>query len=183
MHTRRHINGFGLLQAVQHYPKRGVGKTISVNFLHFTMQEYFSALYVSTLPSQNQLLLMKKRFWDGQFNFMWMMYVGIIAVKSNIFRSFIGGNDFVSDDSDSLSVINRNDIAYKRYFGDNRKCLNLFLCYMEAKSDTEMPKAILSIFTEGNIILNGLTLLPHNISSLIFYVCFGHTTMEDSTTM
>ena len=178
------INGFGLLQAVQHYPKRGVGKTVSVNFLHFKMQEYFSALYVSTLPSQNQLLLMKKTFWDGQFNFMWMMYVGIIGVKSNIFRSFIGGNDFVSDDSDSLSVINRNDIAYKHNFGDNRKCLHLFLCYMEAKGDTEMPKAILSIFTDGNIILNGLTLLPHNISSLIFfYVGFCHTTNEDSTTM
>ena len=164
------INGFGLLQAVQHYPKSGPGKTISVNFLHFTMQEYFSALYVSSLPSQEQLLLMKKTFWDGQFNFMWMMYVGIIGVKSNIFKSFISGNDFVLDDSDSLSVINRNDIAYKRYFGDNRKCLHLFLCYMEAKSDTEMPKAILSIFTDGNIILNGLTLLPHNISSLIFFM-------------
>ena len=161
------INGFGLLQAVQHYPKRGVGKTISVNFLHFTMQEYFSARYVSTATSQRQLLLMKKTFWDGKFNFMWIMYVGIIGVKSNIFKSFIGGSNFMSDDRDSLSV-KRNDVGHIGYFGDKIKCLHLFQCYMEAKSDTEMPKVILSSFTDGNIILNGVTLLPHHISSLIF---------------
>ena len=31
------LNGFGLLQAVQHYPTKGVGKTLSFNFLHLTM--------------------------------------------------------------------------------------------------------------------------------------------------
>ena len=38
------INGFDLLQTVKHYPKKGVGKTTSVNFLHFTMQEYLAAI-------------------------------------------------------------------------------------------------------------------------------------------
>ena len=196
------INGFGLLQAVQHYPKRGVGITISVNFLHFTMQEYFSAFYVSTLPSQKQSLLMKRTFWNGQLNFMWMMYVGITGVKSNTFKYFIGDSDFVLDDSDSLCdfvsddsdslcdfvlddsdslcdyvsddsdslLVNRSDVVDKHYFGDKRKCLHLFLCYMEAKSDKDMPKAILSMFTDCNIILNGITLLPHNISSLLFFM-------------
>ena len=32
------INGFGLLQAVQHYPSKGAGTTTSLNFLHYTMQ-------------------------------------------------------------------------------------------------------------------------------------------------
>ena len=84
------INGYGLLQAVQHYPKRGVGRTTSVNFLHLTMQEYLAALHVSTLSSEEQASLMKWTFWDGQFNFMWMMYVGIVGVKSEAFTSFIG---------------------------------------------------------------------------------------------
>lgn len=56
------INGFGLLQAVQHYPKRGAGRTTSVNFLHFTMQEYLAALYVSRLSSYRQSSLMRKTF-------------------------------------------------------------------------------------------------------------------------
>jgi len=40
---------------------------------------------------------------------------------------------------------------------------------MEAKSD-KIPKTISSVFSGGVIKLNGTTLLPHHISSLIFYM-------------
>ena len=83
------IDGFGLLQAIQHYPKGGAGETTSVNFLHFTMQEYLAALYMSKLSPWEQSFWMKKTFWEGQFSFMWMMHVGIVGVKSNTFASFI----------------------------------------------------------------------------------------------
>ena len=142
------INGFGLLQAVQHYAKVGAGKTTSINFLHFTMQEYFAALYVSALPSEEQLSLMQETFWNSQFSFMWMMYVGIVGVKSSTFSSFI-----------------TSDI-----YSDKIKCLHLFQCYMEANSNTEMPKEISYIFTDRKIILSTITLLPHHISSLIFFM-------------
>ena len=144
------INGFGLLQAVQHYPERGAGKTISVNFLHFTMQEYLAAFHVSTLSDHRQLSLMKETFWDGQFNFMWVMYVGIVGVKSNVFESFI--------------------YSFDTLYTDKRKCLHLFQCYTEAKSGAKMPREIVSIFPLGEIILNDITLLPHHISSLIFFM-------------
>ena len=153
------INGYGLLQAVQHYPKRGAGRTTSVNFLHFTMQEYLAALHVSTLCIDEQLILMKWMFWDGQFNFMWMMYVGIVGVKSETFTSFIG-----SDSSHRRGI---SDIV--NMYNDKRKCLLLFQCYMEAKSD-KIPKAISSMFTNGEITLTNTTLLPHHISSLIFFM-------------
>ena len=142
------INGFGLLQAVQHYPKRGAGRTTSVNFLHFTMQEYLAALHVSRLPSEEQSSLMKKTFWDGQFSFMWMMYVGIVGVKSEAFEA----------------------IAVPDIYNDKLKCLHLFQCYVEAKSDAEMPKTISSVFADGDISLNSTTLLPHHISSLIIFM-------------
>ena len=148
------INGYGLLQAVQHYPKRGAGRTTSVNFLHFTMQEYLAALHVSTLYIDEQLILMKGTFWDGPFNFMWMMYVGIVGVKSEAFTSFICRHGI----SDIVNMYN-----------DKRKCLHLFQCYMEAKSD-KIPKAISFIFTNGKITLTNTTLLPHHISSLIFFM-------------
>ena len=56
------INGFGLLQAVQHFPGKGVGKTISFNFLHYTMQEFLAARHITTLPDDEQLSLMEKTF-------------------------------------------------------------------------------------------------------------------------
>ena len=149
------INGFGLLQAVQHYPKQGAGRTTSVNFLHFTMQEYLAALHVSRLPKKQQSLLMSKSFWDGHFNFMWIMYVGIVGVKSITFDPNTGGGYF-----------NRVFSIYS----DKLKCLHLFQCYVEAKSNKEMPKAISSVFVDGNITLNNITLLPHHISSLIYFM-------------
>ena len=217
------INGFGLLQAVQHYPKKGAGKTTSVNFLHFTMQEYLSALYVSRLNSKDQLSLMKKTFWDSRFNFMWMMYVGITGVNSEAFSSFTVQGDidldhdntfddiftsFIAQDHSgdlNLDVMDHddkfNDNMYpemsiypssiesvidslikstnnteskmhedRKIYDDKRKCLHLFQCYMEAESGTIIPSGVSSIFTEGEIVLNNITLLPHHISSLIFFM-------------
>ena len=74
---------------MQHYPQKGAGKTTSFNFLHYTMQEYLAAVHVSTRPSNEQLLLMEKTFWDGHFNFMWMMYVGIVGTKSKSLVNFM----------------------------------------------------------------------------------------------
>jgi len=48
-------NGFGLLQAVQHYTLCGAGSTTSFSFLHLTIQEFLAAYYVSTLPSNEQI--------------------------------------------------------------------------------------------------------------------------------
>ena len=149
------INGFGLLQAVQHYSKKGAGRTTSVNFLHFTMQEYLAALHVSTLSSEEQSSLMWETFWDGQFSFMWIMYVGIVGVKSNTFASFVALNSILDHDN---------------VYNDKRKCLHLFQCYVEAKSVAELPKTISSMFTDGKITLSGITLLPQHISSLIFFM-------------
>ena len=147
------INGYGLLLAVQHYSQEGVGDITSVNFLHFTMQEYLAALHVSTLSDEEQSSLMRKTFWDDRFSIMWMMYVGTVGVKSSIFKSFINTNSY-----------------WDGVFNHKKRCLHLFNCYMEAKSNAEMPKAVTSIFTDHKIIINYVSLLPHHISSLIFFI-------------
>jgi len=98
------INGFGLLQAVQHYAQRGAGRTTSFNFLHFTMQEYLAAFHVSRLHDDRQLSLMKKSFWNGQFNFMWMMYVGIVGIKHKAIVSFLSTYDANRDKVDNTTL-------------------------------------------------------------------------------
>ena len=163
------INGFGLLQAIQHYPKKGIGKTTSVNFLHYTMQEYLAALHVTVLSNKEQSFLMKKTFWEGHYSFMWVMYVGIVGVESNTFESFITSDDAKSDNSFS-SFFNKDEASSMTVYSDIKKCLHLFQCYIEAKSELEMPREVSSIFTDGKIILNGTALLPHHISSLLFFM-------------
>ena len=155
------INGFGLLQAVEHYPQKGAGTTTSFNFLHYTMQEYLAALHVSNLPSEQQSSLMKKTFWDGHYNFMWMMFVGI---KSDIFVNFVSNKR-------KGEYIRKSGIRMaESILGDKRKRLHLFQCYMEAKSSTEAPDVISDMFKGNKIIINGVKLLPHHISSLMTFI-------------
>ena len=154
------INGFGLLQAVEHYPQKGAGTTTSFNFLHYTMQEYLAALHVSNLPSeQQQLSLMKETFWDGHYNFMWMMFVGI---KSDIFVNFV---------SKGKVYKRKNGIRMAEYIlKDKRKRLFVFQCYMEAKSFPEAPDVISDMFKDNEVIINGVKLLPHHVSSLMSFM-------------
>ena len=171
----QNINGFGLLQTVQHYPTTGTraGITVSFNFIHFTIQEYLAAFHVSTLPTLHQSILMGQTFWDGRFSVMWMMYVGIVGINSPAFVSFI--SLFVDACSDTSGSSNANHpISQSETFSqdiqrDKRKCLHLFQCYMEAKNDI-MPKTITSIFKNGKIKYNDVALFPHHISSLIFFM-------------
>ena len=156
-------NAFSLLQAVQHYPKKGAGTTTTYNFLHLTMQEYLAAYYVSSLSEKHQLELLQKTFWEGRFNFMWMMYVGTVGVKSVAFDSFIRMMNM-----EQRKVIGKSEsYTIQR---DKLKCLHLFQCYMEGRSNAEMPEAISSIFADGDINLDGITLLSHNITSLLHFM-------------
>ena len=156
------INGFGLLQAVEHFPHKGAGTTTSFNFLHYTMQEFLAALHVSNLPNEQQSSLMKKTFWDGHYNFMWMMFVGIVGIKSDIFVNYVSKGKVYKRKSGIRMAEN--------ILSDKRKRLHVFQCYMEAKSSTEAPDVISDMFKDGKVIINGVELLPHHISSLMTYM-------------
>ena len=156
------INMFGLLQAVQHYPQKGAGKTASFNFLHYTMQEFLAAFHVSTLPDKQQSSLMKEMFWEERFNFMWMMYVGIVGSKSKLFSHFIT-NGRVYKNKSGLKL---SDEIQK----DKRKRLHVFQCYTEAKSKAEIPNLIVSMFKDGKVKITDITLLPNHVSSLVSFL-------------
>ena len=153
------VNGLSLLQAVQHHPQKGVGTTTSFNFLHLTMQEYLAACYVSILPKEQQQALLRENFWDNRFNFMWIMYVGTVGVKSGAFASFA---EKIS--AERSRILGRNSIQYKM------ECLHLFQCYMEDKTNVEIPQEVSSIFKNGDICLTGITLLSHRVTSLLFFM-------------
>ena len=163
------INGFGLLQAVEHYSFKGAGTTTSFNFLHYTMQEYLAALHVSNLPSEQKSLLMKKTFWDGRYNFMWMMFVGIVGINSDIFVNFVSNRR-------GGSYVRKSGIRMKQsILSDKRKRLHVFQCYMEAKSSKEAPDVISDMFKDGSVIIDTEKLLPHHISSLMTFMSNSST--------
>ena len=54
------INGFGLLQAVEHFGL--IGTTTTFNFLHLSIQEYLAAHYLSSLSADEELKIIKEKF-------------------------------------------------------------------------------------------------------------------------
>ena len=157
------INGFGLLQAVEHYPRKGAGTIKSFHFLHYTMQEFLAAFHVSTLPSEQQSLLMEKTFWDDRYNFMWMMFVGIVGIKSDVFVNFVSSKRKVYVRKSGIRMA-------ENILSDKRKRLHVFQCYMEAKSSAEAPDVISDMFKDGKVIIDKVKLLPHHLSSLMTYM-------------
>ena len=156
------INGFGLLQAVEHYPHKGAGTTKSFNFLHYTMQEFLAALHVSTLPSEQQSSLMERSFWDIYCSRMWVMFVGIVGVESDIFSNFLS-KEKVFEKKSQVNIPN-----YIK--NDKRKHLHVFQCFIEARSNPKLPDVISGMFRDGQVCLTGVKLFPHHILELTTFI-------------
>ena len=71
------LNGFGLLQAVQYFSYLNNTHETSLNFLHYSIQEFLAAFYISSLNSSNQVTLLKSTFWNENYFNAWIMYVGL----------------------------------------------------------------------------------------------------------
>ena len=89
------INGFGLLQAVQHFGFTGT--TTTINFLHFSIQEYLAAHHIANLPADEELKIIEEKFWsDIHFN-MFSIYVSLTKGQRPSFKHFLcGGNKAIA---------------------------------------------------------------------------------------
>ena len=120
------INGFGLLQAVEHFGFTGT--TTTINFLHFSIQEYLAAHHIANLPADEELKIIEEKFWsDIHFN-MFSIYVSLTKGQRPSFKHFLcGGN---------------KAIAISDKFLNNRlQCLRLYRCFHEA-GDVDICKTI-----------------------------------------
>ena len=115
------INGFGLLQAVQHFGLHA--KMVTLNFLHFTIQEFLAAHYLSHLLPDEELAVIEANFWNSNYFNMFSMYVSLTKGQQPSFRKFLsGGNETIT-------------IA-DQFLKDQLKCLRLYRCFNEAGDNT-----------------------------------------------
>ena len=111
------INGFGLLQAVQHFGL--YTKTITLNFVHFSIQEFLAAHYLSHLPQNKELRVIKEKFWsDIHFN-MFSIYLSLTKGQHPSFKTFLSGENKEISISDE-------------FLKDQLKCFRLYHCFNEA---------------------------------------------------
>lgn len=190
--TQYAMNAFGLLQAVEHYNPLATEVIASFNFLHYSMQEYLAAFYISTLSDENQYSIMisvkplryalspaqqqntkVSSFWHNQFVFMWLMYVGITCAKSRAFILFLCNSGFfAATGKASNKLMNSLSII---------EILHLFQCFVEANNVKACDALLEHVFRDGNICIKGTGLSPshiplfsHHMLSLVFFLTKSH---------
>ena len=155
-------NGLGLLKSVK-YSNAEIGN-VTFHFLHFSIQEYMAAWYISTLSSNEQIKLLKETFWEHRYYNTWIMYVGITQGNSFALKHFLSGNWF-----QLTTKIFKSSRISNKFLKNKIRCLHLFQCFTE--SNNEDMIASVSYFLQGNQIdLSNQTLLPSDVNTLGFFL-------------
>ena len=150
------INGFGLLQAVQHFGL--YAKTMTLNFIHYTIQEFLAAHYISHLPPNEELRVIEANFWSNIHFNMFSIYISLTKGQRSAFKRFLsGGNEAIA-------------IADK-FLKDQLKCLRLYRCFNEAGDHTlcnTIERA--NIFHDRVIRLSGTTLTGSDMECISLFL-------------
>ena len=111
------INGFGLLQAVQHIGR--TGKTL-FNFIHFSIQEYLAAYCRTKLPPLQELQILKDKFWFNNYLLnTFTVYLALTKGQRPSFKNFIfDGNKTINISQGFLKICSF--------------CFHLYNCLYEA---------------------------------------------------
>ena len=155
------LNGYGLLQAVEHFAL--TGKTMTFNFVHFSIQEFLSAHHIIQLPPDEELRVLEAKFWSDVHSNMFTMYTSLTKGQRSAFKQFLSDGD--------------NTIAIAEIFLKNQlKCLRLFRSFHEANDEamyTSIQQA--QIFDNKIINLSHTSLSPYDIECVtLFLTCSPH---------
>ena len=165
------INGFGVLQAIQHFGL--TGKTMTFNFLHFSIQEFLAAHYVANLSPSDELRILKEKFWSDIHSNMFAMYITLTKGQRPSFKQFI---------KPSLGhwikgLVKGEEVAISNEFLDTHlKCIRLFQCFFEA-GDKQICKFIENARTFNSEIINveNTRLSPIDVEHVtVFITCSLH---------
>ena len=174
--TSSNWNGLGLLKAVQCYSKEIGNDQVTFHFLHFSIQEYMAAWYISTLPNKKQIKLLQETFWEHRYYNTWIMYVGITGGCTFALRHFLSGNWFQL----YSKVFGASKVSVK-LLKHKMKCLHLFQCLVEADKVDSMRQldSVNELFQNNQIDLSNQTLLPSDLNTLGFFFIRSNTKKWD----
>ena len=160
--TTSNWNGLGLLKAVQYFSKGN--DQVTFHFLHFSIQEYMAAWYISTLSQGKQVELLQKTFWSHRYYNTWIMYIGITSGSSFALRHFLSGNRF-----QLYTKLFKNSKVSDKYLKNKMRCLHLFQCLVEANKE-DIIVSVKQLFQSNQIDLSNQTLLPSDLNTLGFFL-------------
>ena len=152
------LNGFGLLQAIEHVSI--FQATTTFNFLHLSLQEFLAANYITTLTPDEELSILEEHFWRGSHSNMFTIYITLCKGRRNSFRKFLSGGD------DTIAI-------HSKFLKNKLQSINLYRCFNEAASgDDRVCRTIERKFSDGITDLYRTTLSTNDIENIaIFLTC------------
>ena len=130
------INGFGLLQAVQHFGL--TCKTITFNFLHLSIQEFLAAYHITCLTPSDELKILKNKFCSDTHSNVFIFYITLTKGQRPSFKQFLKP----SFGQQIKRFLRGKEVGFSDQFLEtDLKCLHLFRCFFEA-GDRKMCRTI-----------------------------------------
>ena len=157
-------NGLGLLKSVKHFDYNNGKEDLTFHFLHFSLQEYMAAYYISKLSDSEQINLLQNTFWTIRYYNTWIMYAGITGGESFALKHFLSGNWFQF----STWFFKSPGIS-KSFISDKIKCLHIFQCLAETKN-YDLISSVGQCFRNQEIDLSDQMLLPNHLDTLSFFL-------------
>ena len=148
------INAFGLLHAVKHFGL--YAETMTLHFIHFTLQEFLAACYISQLPPNEELKVIKANFWNDVHLFS--IYTSLTKGQRPSFKQFLSGG-------------NKATTISQKFLKDQLKCLRLYRIFKEADDHVvcyTIEQA--EIFCNKKISLSWATLLPSDMECISLFL-------------
>jgi len=145
-----HPNGFSLLQAVKYVGL--MSRSRSFNFIHFSIQEFLAAHYITSVPADEESSILEEYFWSDIHYNMFNFYVALTSGQRPSFKQFL---------------CNRNDVTTidDKFLTDKLQRLRLYRVFQEA-GDISTCKSIERMFTTKEISLWDTTPSPNNLKDL-----------------
>ena len=153
--------GLGLLKTAQYFKPQDGCDHESFHFLHYSIQEYMAAYYITSLSNNKLLSLLQETFWNVHYFNTWIMYVGLTKGRDFVFSHFLSGKHF--------QITNRflSPKISSKIISDKIKCLHLLNCSTEAGSGNNvLLSSIENILQEKIIDLSNCILSANDLRTL-----------------
>ena len=139
------------------------GKTMTFNFIHFSIQEFLAAYHITQLPPDKELQVLEAKFWSDVHSSMFTMYISLTKGQRYAFKRFLSGGD------DTITIA-------EIFLKNQLKCFRLFHSFYEANDEvmyTSIQQA--KIFDDKIIDLCHISLSPYDIDCVsLFLTCSPH---------
>ena len=174
--ARIHDDKYGLLRAVELYDINKGKKSKVYSFVHFSVQEYLAAFYLSTRYDITQTFALKYKFWDGKYFGVWRMYTGITKGDNFSLQTFLSGESYLLASLRDFFNLKRPGI-HKSFMNNKVKLLQLFQIFQEAP-ESNLKDNFSTVVNKCAINLSEEQLSTLDTSILSYFIDRSYITKE-----